>query len=200
MRSGWPDHGRPKPADAGDAEPAVECHEVLKRGKRGRGARGNVRLTHPHFGRGPGSGNSEKTPRIASSGKFTQVDSSDNRKVGGTGLGLNISKQIVERHKATIDYVSELGSGSTFFLEFDRLKGKRRRKGRPRTGREGCLSRCATCRCLARKLRAQTGSAPRRGVGAPTLGEVRARFAAFEGVGSGHAPTPTSALHRLKPC
>jgi signal transduction histidine kinase len=55
-------------------------------------------------------------------GKFTQVDSSDNRKVGGTGLGLNISKQIVERHKATIDYVSELGSGSTFFLEFDRLK------------------------------------------------------------------------------
>lgn len=55
-------------------------------------------------------------------GKFSQVDSSDIRKVGGTGLGLNIAKQIIERHDATIDYVSELGVGSTFFLEFDRLE------------------------------------------------------------------------------
>jgi signal transduction histidine kinase len=54
-------------------------------------------------------------------GKFSQVDSSDVRKVGGTGLGLNITKQLVERHNATIDYVSELGVGSTFYIEFDRL-------------------------------------------------------------------------------
>ena len=54
-------------------------------------------------------------------GKFSQVDSSDVRKVGGTGLGLNITKQIVERHDASIDYVSEPGVGSTFFIEFDRL-------------------------------------------------------------------------------
>lgn len=54
-------------------------------------------------------------------GKFSQVDSSDVRKVGGTGLGLNITKQIVERHSGTIDYISELGAGSTFFIEFDRL-------------------------------------------------------------------------------
>lgn len=53
-------------------------------------------------------------------GKFSQVDSSDVRKVGGTGLGLNIAKQIVERHNGTIDYVSELGAGSTFCIEFDR--------------------------------------------------------------------------------
>lgn len=57
-------------------------------------------------------------------GKFSQVDSSDIRKVGGTGLGLNISKQIVERHNANIDYVSELGAGSTFYVEFDRLTDK----------------------------------------------------------------------------
>ncbi|WP_103334810.1 sensor histidine kinase [Pseudotabrizicola formosa] len=57
-------------------------------------------------------------------GRFSQVDSSDIRKVGGTGLGLNITKQIVERHHGMIDYISELGVGSTFFIEFERLTGK----------------------------------------------------------------------------
>ncbi|MDO8882432.1 MAG: HAMP domain-containing sensor histidine kinase [Pseudotabrizicola sp.] len=64
-------------------------------------------------------------------GKFSQVDSSDVRKVGGTGLGLNITKQIVERHSGTIDYVSELGVGSTFCIEFDRLTDKIKRSSRP---------------------------------------------------------------------
>ncbi|WP_102225718.1 sensor histidine kinase [Acidimangrovimonas sediminis] len=48
---------------------------------------------------------------------FSQVDSSDRRKVEGTGLGLNIAKQIVERHAGTIDYTSEHGVGSTFYIE-----------------------------------------------------------------------------------
>ncbi|TNF59734.1 MAG: HAMP domain-containing histidine kinase [Rhodobacteraceae bacterium] len=52
-------------------------------------------------------------------GKFTQVDGSDQRRVGGTGLGMNITKQIVERHKGEIDYVSREGKGTTFFIEFD---------------------------------------------------------------------------------
>ncbi|MEZ5720420.1 MAG: HAMP domain-containing sensor histidine kinase [Paracoccaceae bacterium] len=54
-------------------------------------------------------------------GKFSQVDSSDIRKVGGTGLGMNITKQIVERHDGRVDYESELGRGSTFYVEFDRI-------------------------------------------------------------------------------
>tara|TARA_R110002012_G_scaffold248798_8_gene425213 strand:- start:2305 stop:3714 length:1410 start_codon:yes stop_codon:yes gene_type:complete len=56
-------------------------------------------------------------------GKFTQVDASDIRKIGGTGLGLNITKQLVEQHDASIDYVSELGIGTTFFIEFNRVDG-----------------------------------------------------------------------------
>jgi len=49
--------------------------------------------------------------------KFSQVDSTDTRQKGGTGLGLNITKAIIEHHGGHIDYTSEEGSGSTFFFE-----------------------------------------------------------------------------------
>lgn len=51
--------------------------------------------------------------------RFSQLDSSDQRKVGGTGLGMNISKQIVEQHGGEIDYVSRVGVGTTFFIVLD---------------------------------------------------------------------------------
>ncbi len=53
--------------------------------------------------------------------QFTQIDGSDQRRAGGTGLGMNISKQIVEQHGGRIDYVSQLGEGTTFFVELDIL-------------------------------------------------------------------------------
>jgi PAS domain S-box-containing protein len=49
--------------------------------------------------------------------KFSQADSSDTRLKGGTGLGLNISKAIVEKHGGTIGFASEAGAGTTFFFE-----------------------------------------------------------------------------------
>ncbi|MCB1363513.1 MAG: HAMP domain-containing histidine kinase [Rhodobacteraceae bacterium] len=51
--------------------------------------------------------------------RFTQLDSSDQRKVGGTGLGMNISRQIVEQHDGQIDFVSETGIGTTFYVILD---------------------------------------------------------------------------------
>lgn len=50
-------------------------------------------------------------------GRFTQIDSTDQRKFGGTGLGMNISREIIEALGGTIDYESELGVGTTFFME-----------------------------------------------------------------------------------
>ncbi len=49
--------------------------------------------------------------------RFTQVDSSDSRVAGGTGLGLNISKIIIENHGGKISCISEVGKGSTFYFD-----------------------------------------------------------------------------------
>jgi signal transduction histidine kinase len=51
---------------------------------------------------------------------FYQGDSSATRVASGTGLGLPISKKIVQGLGGSIEFVRHEGKGTTFFVEFDR--------------------------------------------------------------------------------
>lgn len=48
--------------------------------------------------------------------RFAQADSSSTRKKGGTGLGLNITKSIIEMFKGTVTFTSKEGVGTTFIF------------------------------------------------------------------------------------
>jgi PAS domain S-box-containing protein len=49
--------------------------------------------------------------------KFAQADSSDTRQLGGTGLGLTITRAIIEKLDGRIDFISEPGVRTEFFFE-----------------------------------------------------------------------------------
>lgn len=49
--------------------------------------------------------------------KFSQADSSSTRKHEGTGLGLNISKNIIERLGGTINFTTKIHAGTTFYFD-----------------------------------------------------------------------------------
>jgi PAS domain S-box-containing protein len=70
---------------------------------------GWVRVTVSDSGRGIPDSKKEKIFE-----RFGQVDASDSREKGGTGLGLPICKTIVEQHGGRLWVESELGKGSQF--------------------------------------------------------------------------------------
>jgi len=53
---------------------------------------------------------------------FEQADSSIEREYGGTGIGLSITKKLVELHAGKIWLESEIGKGSTFIFTLEKSK------------------------------------------------------------------------------
>ncbi|MCQ9207004.1 MAG: HAMP domain-containing histidine kinase [Omnitrophica bacterium] len=60
--------------------------------------------------------------------RFYQVDSTNRRKFGGCGLGLAITKNIIELHKGRLYVESEIGVGSKFFFELKKCERERGEK------------------------------------------------------------------------
>ncbi|MEE8395084.1 MAG: HAMP domain-containing sensor histidine kinase, partial [bacterium] len=58
--------------------------------------------------------------------KFSQADRSPSRPKGGTGLGLNICKSIVEKHSGSIDFHAVADGGTVFFFDLPEYKGDAR--------------------------------------------------------------------------
>ncbi|MDO9371258.1 MAG: ATP-binding protein, partial [Gammaproteobacteria bacterium] len=71
--------------------------------------------------------------------KFSQADSSDARQKGGSGLGLSISKALIERMGGSIGFESQPGKGATFYVDIPEWQEQRtaehRRKRDPRRPR-----------------------------------------------------------------
>lgn len=60
--------------------------------------------------------------------KFYRVDNSTTRTIGGTGLGLFISRKIIELYSGKIWAESEVGKGSTFYINLPRISSEQAEK------------------------------------------------------------------------
>ena len=100
-------------------------------------ANGHVRVSVSD--RGPGIPDEFKD-RIFQ--KFSQADQSDTRAKGGSGLGLSISKAIVEQHGDAIGYDPRPGGGTTFAFELAAMEQEQHPQ----------LKSCRRSRCGAARL------------------------------------------------
>jgi PAS domain S-box-containing protein len=58
--------------------------------------------------------------------KFAQADGGDTRRQGGTGLGLNITKSLVEKMGGAIGFDSEIGQGTVFWFTVEAFDSQER--------------------------------------------------------------------------
>jgi len=65
--------------------------------------------------------------------KFYRVDNKDTRDIGGTGLGLYLSRKLVETLGGRIWANSVYGQGSTFYIELPRISGQEAEQAKNQT-------------------------------------------------------------------
>jgi signal transduction histidine kinase len=65
--------------------------------------------------------------------EFEQLDSGTGRRFPGTGLGLALTKKIIELHQGSISVRSELGKGSTFIVTIPRQVARSEESSRDRS-------------------------------------------------------------------
>jgi signal transduction histidine kinase len=75
----------------------------------------------------------EDIPRVFS--RFWRSDASRERVAGCLGVGLSLTKEIVDRHNGTISVDSELGKGTTFTLHIPLAYRERRSSHGPNAGK-----------------------------------------------------------------
>jgi signal transduction histidine kinase len=51
-------------------------------------------------------------------GRFAQAGSRVAHQRAGTGLGLHLARELVEQMRGNIGFVTQVGAGSTFWVEF----------------------------------------------------------------------------------
>ena len=111
----------------GARQPRRERDQVLAGGRPRGGARSRRSGSRPLLGQRPRARHpAVEQQRIFE--KFYRLDPNLTRGVGGTGLGLYISREIVRRMDGRIWVESEPGEGSTFIVELPRLAAREARE------------------------------------------------------------------------
>ena len=92
--------------------------------------------------------------------KFAQADSSDTRQKGGTGLGLVIAKEIVDRHGGRLWFESVVGQGACFHVDLPLADAA---EASPASGSAERLLICEDDADVAAVLKADAGKGRLRG-------------------------------------